>query len=266
MRAVFPSLRAYFPFKNPRHPSVQAASLAFLATMSGGLSVAAAQDQTPPAPTVVELFTSQSCSSCPSAEKNFVTLADRSDVIALEWHVDYWDDLQVGRAGRWKDPYSNASHTKRQREYNYQILGNRRVYTPQAVVNGRYETVGSRAKALDTLIEKASRDEIASSITANRRDGKIYFRVSTNDNGQEIEANAVLVTFAPSVTTRVRGGENNGRTLAEANVVTDATNLGPILNQDAMFSIEPPDTNSGCALLVEDTKTNQILAGAYCPS
>lgn len=94
-------------------------------------------------PVSVELFTSQGCYSCPPAEADLGKLAKRSDVVALEWHVDYWDDLVYGGAGKWKDPFSSPEVTARQRDYNDSIRGQRRVYMPQMIVAGVREAVGS---------------------------------------------------------------------------------------------------------------------------
>jgi hypothetical protein len=80
--------------------------------------------------TVIELFTSQSCYSCPPAEKLLGELAQRSDIIALEHHVDYWDDLVYGSAGRWKDVFSSPESTDRQRRYNQSVEERGYSYTP----------------------------------------------------------------------------------------------------------------------------------------
>jgi len=100
--------------------------------------------KTAPRPVVAELFTSQSCSSCPPTEKLFAELDERDDLIVLEWHVDYWDKLVHGHAGAWKDPYSSTDYIARQRQYNRAFHGTGGAYTPQAVINGSAETVGNR--------------------------------------------------------------------------------------------------------------------------
>ncbi|MFN0023541.1 MAG: DUF1223 domain-containing protein, partial [Parvularculaceae bacterium] len=90
-------------------------------------------------PVVVELFTSQGCSSCPPAEALMRELAKRPGLVALEWHVDYWDDLHAGSSGKWKDPFSSADHTARQRAYNRALRGTGGAYTPQMVIDGAAE-------------------------------------------------------------------------------------------------------------------------------
>ena len=100
---------------------------------------------------VVELFTSQGCSSCPPADALLADLADRDDVLALSFHVDYWD--YIG----WKDPFASPQYTQRQRVYS-QVFGKRYVYTPQMVVNGSFEMTGSdRAGVLKRIRRRRRR-------------------------------------------------------------------------------------------------------------
>lgn len=128
---------------------------ALLLTACGNQSANAQETDlatTSPAPAnqlvVAELFTSQGCSSCPAAEKLFTKLAKNDNLLTMEWHVDYWDDL-VHHGSRWKDPYSDREFTRRQRSYNRSIRGTNAGYTPQAVVNGHFEGVGSRPGTVD---------------------------------------------------------------------------------------------------------------------
>ena len=103
---------------------------------------------------VVELFTSQGCYSCPPAEKFLGDLAEQETVIALDFHVDYWDNLVHGADGKWKDPFSRPAYTQRQRVYNQRIRGTGNVYTPQMVIDGRLEAVGSRRIAVLSAMPK----------------------------------------------------------------------------------------------------------------
>src|SRR5205814_1096869 len=105
-------------------------------------------------PVVVELFTSQGCSSCPPADRLLSELAERPDVIALGLHIDYWDDLG------WKDPLSSPEATARQRDYARQF-GRRQVYTPQLVVDGTEEAVGSDRAAVLQALKQTKRDTLA---------------------------------------------------------------------------------------------------------
>src|SRR5204863_9059983 len=102
-------------------------------------------------PIVVELFTSEGCSSCPPADALLAELARRSDVLALSFHVDYWDRLG------WKDPFSSRAATDRQNRYAT-LLALPTVYTPQIVVDGKWEAVGSDRADVERALELARRD------------------------------------------------------------------------------------------------------------
>jgi len=212
-------------------------------------------------PAVVELFTSQSCSSCPPAEAILGRLAAKPNVIALEWHVDYWNRLDVGAAGRWKDPYSSAAHTERQNTYNRAIRGTDGVYTPQAVVNGIRETSGSNAQHLADLIRLARRDSPVTAAIATRNDTDIGFTASLPAG---LRANAFLVSFKRSAFTRVKGGENNGRELPEVNVVRDIKDLGPAKPGVIRFAVAIPAQGDNCALLIQEKASGRILSAGYC--
>ena len=101
---------------------------------------------------MVELFTSQSCYSCPPEEAYLGELSGEKDILALEYHVDYWDSLNYGGHGRWKDAISTPEMAARQRDYNAEIRDTRSVYTPQMVIGGRTETVGSRRREVTTQV------------------------------------------------------------------------------------------------------------------
>src|SRR6202163_2652786 len=119
-----------------------------LAALLLGLAVAATPAAADPRPVVVELFTSQGCSSCPPADALLGELAQRGDVLALGFHISYWDGLG------WKDPSSRQSSTDRQRAYA-RLLGRGQVYTPQMVVEGRSEMVGSDRGAVLAALRDA---------------------------------------------------------------------------------------------------------------
>ena len=126
---------------------------------------------------VVELFTSQGCSSCPAADKILAEYAERKDVLALSFHVDYWNYLG------WKDTFSRAEFTERQRRYaaSFRRHG---VYTPQAVVNGRTHAVGSRKKDIEALINEYVRNGKSLTVAVNARREDENVRVTTDaDSG-----------------------------------------------------------------------------------
>jgi hypothetical protein len=166
-------------------------------------------------PTVVELFTSQGCSSCPPADAFLTDLAhERRDVLPLAFHVTYWDT-----AG-WKDPYSLEVATSRQRDYARHLGDDDGVYTPQMVVDGTTGFVGSRRSQGLSIIAGAARKRIPVSLV---RDGQsLLVRVGAGAG----RAQVLLVGFDPMHETHVGRGENSGRTLLESNIVRSLTPIG----------------------------------------
>jgi len=216
-------------------------------------------------PIVAELFTSQSCSSCPPAEKLFAELAERPDLIVLEWHVDYWDRLVHGRAGSWKDPYSSKDNTARQRQYNRALRGTAGVYTPQAVINGRSETVGNRANDVAELLAAdayaTARIEISPS-----RDG-LTVEVADFDAAFPRNAEIVRLTLLPKQTTSVPRGENRGAILSSRNVVIAAEPVGAYAGAQTSISIAAPQAGESCAVIIQEKQSGRlgpILGASYC--
>lgn len=211
-------------------------------------------------PVVVELFLSQSCIRCPKAAELFPKTAARDNVVALSWHVDYWNMTNT-RHGRWADPFSKAEYTARQKNYNANIRHRSSVYTPQIVVNGAAETVGAVPEKIDALIE--STDSEAPSVVASREGGILNFTVGQSDNG----GNAYLVTFMRNTNTDITSGGNKGMTFNEINVVTDMKPLGIVRRRGGTLSIDQTlAENEGCALIVQSPQQGAIITAAYCPA
>lgn len=217
----------------------------------------------PASPVVVELFTSQACSSCVSAVKLFDELAAREDIVALSWHVDYWNLLNT-KHGRWSDPYSDASYTERQRQYNKNIRHRSSVYTPQMVVAGAGEAAGSSKEKVEKLINAAYAERVEESAVAgvhvSRAGGEVVFDIGASENG----GNAYLVKLAPQVETKVTRGENAGVAFSEVNVVTGVRPLGVVRRVGAEITTPAPGANENCALIVQEPKQGRIIAAAYC--
>ncbi|GJL81644.1 MAG: hypothetical protein DHS20C01_12780 [marine bacterium B5-7] len=216
-----------------------------------------------PARAVVELYTSQGCYSCPPADILLKELIDnRNDVVALEFHVDYWDDLVYGSAGSWRDPFSNADFTRRQRQYNSTPMGGRTgVYTPQMVVNGQHALVGSNRDALYMGINKQSRLPV--DVHIDKRDGAYIVSL---DGTPTDSADIWQIRFIPAASTQVVRGENNGKTMHNHHIVTEFKHIGRMQNDKLEVKIEPDSSNrTNCAVLVQNN-TGHILGAAYCPS
>jgi len=172
-----------------------------------------------PQPLVVELFTSQSCNSCPPADALLLELIrGRPDVLALSYHVTYWDRLG------WRDRFSLPAATERQRRYAGLLREGRypgQVYTPQLVVQGRRDAIGSDRPSVMAELRNASAASVPE-LRVTARDAALTIEVAAGSG----LGNLVLVGFDPHHTTEIRSGENGGRRLAYGNVVRSITPLG----------------------------------------
>jgi len=160
---------------------------------------------------VVELFTSEGCSSCPAAEKELSRLHDEyKDVCFLEFHVDYWNYLG------WKDEYSNKTYTKRQQDYA-QAFGLNSTYTPQVIVNGSKEMVGSDDNQLQSAIQQSLKHRQSTKLEIKAASAGKSLTVSYSTGDADGLLNIALVQLHAE--TNVKKGENSGRKLTHTNVV-----------------------------------------------
>jgi hypothetical protein len=202
-----------------------------------GLAVAATPANADPRPVVVELFTSQGCSSCPPADALLGELARRRDVLPLGFHISYWDSLG------WKDPLSSPGSTERQKAYARRFTDGR-VYTPQIVVDGTSEMVGSDRDAVMDALRGVRPAAIAPvSFADDRRSVAIGGGIGKGE--------IVLVRFVQRRTTNVGAGENTGRIANDFNGVESLTTLGTWDASEQRFPIEPPAAGEGLAVLVQ---------------
>ena len=200
-----------------------------------GLAAAAARAGQPPAsrPVVVaELFTSEGCSSCPPADDLLRQLAERTapdgiDVIALGQHVDYWDRLG------WRDPFSSPEFSRRQSEYDAAVFRTNGIYTPQLVVDGALQAVGSDAGSIRRALGRAAREpKAAVALTAGAvQSGLLQIDLRLDLPGALTPRGPLDVVVAVTedgLVTRVQRGENGGRTLRHAAVVRSLTTIGTL--------------------------------------
>ena len=216
-----------------------------------------AEEKPGTSPVVVELFTSQGCSSCPPAEAFLSELAPRKDVIALEFHIDYWD--YIG----WKDSFAKPAFTKRQKGYVSSLKG-RYSYTPQMVINGKAHVVGSHRDEVESLIERYRAEDAGGPAVKIKRDGDSVEVSVGADARQGATYDVMLFTFDKPHTTEVRRGENRGRMLTNANVVREAIALGTWSGKAATYktSLAGIDGDGGCAVLVQKQDLGPVLAAA----
>lgn len=191
-------------------------------------------------PVVVELFTSQGCSSCPPADAFLGEIAARADVIALAFHVDYWD--YIG----WKDPFASPQFTARQKAY-VRAMGLRNPYTPQMVIDGSLDVVGSdRGRVLPQL---ASRPQ-SLSVSLERRNMDLVAILGGGTGEGEVTAFAVQA----QARTLARRGENAGKILAEAQIVRSIHPLGRWRGTKTEFRlplVDLPENTSQVIVIVQ---------------
>ena len=169
-------------------------------------------------PVVIELFTSEGCSSCPPADRvlaDFVEAGgpDGVSIVALSEHVDYWDRLG------WKDPFSAASFTDRQQRYADMLFSD--VYTPQMVIDGRWQLIGSdRTAALDAIRRAAARPKIDVKASAARQGAEIlvHASIAAATGATRPDADVLVAITEDGLVSNVLAGENGGRRLAHAAV------------------------------------------------
>ncbi len=201
-------------------------------------------------PTVVELFQSQGCSSCPPANAALASYADRGDILALTYAVTYWDRLG------WKDTFGRAEYTERQYAYA-RSLGDSGVYTPEVVVNGRAAGVGADASEVEALARKTDRG-------ASGPELRIESEAVTIAAGAAPAGGAEvwLALFDPrTLEVPVARGENAGRTLAHRNVVKRLVRLGAWDGGAERLAL-PPSGGLARAVIVQRRGVGPILAAA----
>ncbi len=202
---------------------------------------------------VVELFTSQGCSSCPPADAVVGRLTRDPAVLVLSFHVDYWDELG------WKDTYSSTVSTARQYAYA-KSLHQQAVFTPQLIVNGSRSLVGSQERAVRDAVAAANQGSFSvEAHLSQQTDG--HFSLTLK--GPPLSADVWEARYVRRSSTNVRAGENGGHTLATFNDVTQFRRLGAY--RSGTLEVEPlkrPD--DGIAVLVQSSGTGQIVgATAY---
>lgn len=216
---------------------------------------------------LVELFTSQGCSLCPRADRFAGRLLRREDVIVLSYHVSYWD--YVG----WADPFASPATDRRQYDYA-RALGQRGVYTPEVVVDGRAHAAGSDIDAVRRLIARRKTERLRAAaapprLGMERANGRLWVTVGTAP--YRGEADVVLARFDSRRETDVTRGENGGQTLASFNIVRDLLHLGSWRGAAARFPVDEAQrnaalTNDGYAAIVQDKNAGPVIAVAIFPT
>ena len=255
-------------------PAVGVAALLILSTFGRSTGVAAPRDPgNPPHLVIVELFTSEGCSSCPPADALLKELSEQQkmngvQIVALEEHVDYWNHLG------WKDPYSAAEFSQRQSDYA-QVFGTDGVYTPQMVVDGQSELVGSRSAAAREAIQKAANQpkaEIVLGAGANSSPGKPAFEVQIKSLGGVSvrgEAELWIAVTEKGLQTDVKAGENSGETLKHAAVVRSLRKIDTLhdpagYDRQIQVAVDPgwKKENLAVAVFLAEKSSRKIIGAA----
>lgn len=206
---------------------------------------------------VLELFTSQGCSSCPPADKLLGTYTSKENIIPLSFHVDYWD-----RRG-WKDPFSSKEYSDRQRMYASALKSD--VYTPQLVINGEEQMVGSNATKLSGALQKIFSETPDATLhikKAAEHDGKLT--ASFDLSGTISNSHLNIAVVENKTTTSVKAGENGGLTSTDYNVVRDFKTISQFNEGENKISINMPvaldQKNSMLVLYLQQTDSYKIIA------
>ncbi len=203
---------------------------------------------------VIELFTSQGCNSCPPADELFAEFASRDDVVALAYHVDYWDYLG------WQDTLGSKQNTERQYDY-MRAFRSRSVYTPQAVLNGRSHVNGAKRDAVTGALEsmdKAGEGMLVDVAVSRDENGDVMIDAgdaSGEPNGAPVARNAhvVIVYFDPPQTIRIAKGENDGREITYWNAVSSVQTAGMWHGKAQRYELPASEVSrkGGCAVLLQ---------------
>jgi hypothetical protein len=233
------------------HSTPARALAAALGTAVAILSHAAWADPAKPAG-VVELFTSQGCSSCPPADSVFSDLVAKGDIVALAYHVDYWDYLG------WRDTLGKPENTARQYEY-MKSFGAQSVYTPQAVINGRIHVNGASKQHIDDALGElqAANEGMKVNVKATRRDSGLTIEADAAA-GMPGEAEVLIVYFDPPTPIQIERGENSGKTVTYWNAVTGVQVAGMWHGEPVSFELPMREVAKkgagGYAVLLQSVK------------
>lgn len=226
-----------------RHLRLALAAVAIVLPQRGLAETSAVQ------PGVVELFTSQGCSSCPPADANLAEFAQRDDIIALAYHVDYWDYLG------WSDTLANPENTQRQRDYAA-ALGQRSVYTPQAVINGRKHGNGADKAAIERMLSETTTQSMRVDVSIRMgADSVVIEATQGGEGGDVVKANLMLVFFDAKTMVKILRGENAGKRVVYWNAVTGVQTAGMWHGEDLRLEIPISELrrkgSGGCAALLQ---------------
>ena len=205
---------------------------------------------------LLELFTSQGCSSCPAADTLFRdVLSKRSDLLTLSLHVDYWD--YIG----WKDSFAKRQFTTRQKTYA-QRSGRKSVYTPQVIVNGQDHVVGSNATAIEDAIAQAAQTPSRAVLTVLKASRSITATLKAHAAGTGGAVDVLAFYYKPQGKVAIQAGENAGQTLTYSNVVVEITPLGVWNGKGVWSKTFQRRTDTQVVVVAQQANHGAVLAAA----
>ena len=208
-----------------------------------------------PRTVLVELFTSQGCSSCPPADAILEKLSNRNDVVALAFHVDYWD--YIG----WKDSFADPIFSKRQKTYA-RLASRKGVYTPQFMVHGHTAVAGSNSKTLTDEILKAAKQKSKFKVLFEELDNEVRVNLIKVRPSSRIAADILAIYFTPKKTVKIQSGENSGRVMTYSNVVRNIVKLGEWDGLNRWSKLMPQVANQGLAVVIQSKGQGKVIAVA----
>ncbi len=206
---------------------------------------------------VVELYTSQGCSSCPPADEFLASLAQDPNVIPLALHVDYWD--YIG----WADSFANPKFTERQKAYAH-AEGSKTIYTPQFIINGQERVVGHSPGKVAAHVLDLMQDTGAVQLWLERKGDKVSIRAVAMDP-QTRKMRVQLVRYLPSRSVDIKRGENAGHKITYHNIVTSWNNLGGWDGRDDFAANVDAAGDQPIVVIVQSEGPGPIIAAAQIP-
>ncbi len=251
------AMRQMRRFSTLNRGAIFVAALTLAAALQAASTAARAADKA-----VLELFTSQGCSSCPPADRLLGKLIKRGDIIGLSLPVDYWDYLG------WKDTLASPEYTRRQYSYR-RTLGTPNVYTPQIVINGVEHAVGSHLHDIDAAIEKSGR-RLQNSVVPVRmwsENDTIFVEAGAAPDGSKSRSATLWLALAiKAKNVSIGRGENSGREVTYYNVVRKMTPIGKWSGKKMLVSLPKdqlmPKENDVCTVLLQEGTTGPIIGAA----
>lgn len=205
----------------------------------------------------MELFTSQGCSSCPPADRLLGSYANREDIAALSFHVDYWNRLG------WKDPFSDQLYSERQHNYAASF-GSGSVYTPQLIINGEKEMVGSDEDKIASTIKQLQKPSSSQINIEEIKNSGNSISINYSVTGKRNNSVVNIALVQNKITTSIKAGENEGVTLTNYNVVRNFKKVSSISEgkNTAVIDITTGINKKDCSLILflQDMSTNKVFA------